>query len=277
MNPAGECSVVEVINAYRKFAQSYYCKNGQVTREFGCIKEALSLVRQLYGRTLANDFGPLALKAVRQKMIERGWSRSYINKAIGRVRRCFKWAVENELVSPGNVQALTAVARLRKGRTEAKELPPIVPVSESAVDATIPHLNPVVADMVRLQRLAGMRPTDVCNLRPCDVDRSGSVWVFRPESHKTEHHDRERVIFIGPKGQDELRPYLLRPAEAHCFSPAEGEAKRRASRHEQRRTPLSCGNRPGTNRSAAPKRAARDHYDTNSYRRAIHRAHRPSH
>ncbi len=43
-------------------------------------------------------------------------------------------------------------------------------------------------------------------------------------------------------------------------------------RHEQRRTPLSCGNRPGTNRKRRPKRRPGNRYDTNSYRRAIHRA-----
>jgi hypothetical protein len=57
-----DSTVVEIINAYRKFAETYYRKNGEVTREYGCIKEALKIVRELYGRTIANEFGPLALK-----------------------------------------------------------------------------------------------------------------------------------------------------------------------------------------------------------------------
>jgi len=44
------------------------------------------------------------------------------------------------------------------------------------------------------------------------------------------------------------------------------------SRHANRTTPLSCGNRPGTNRKRKPKRAAGEQYTTESYRRAIHRA-----
>ena len=44
--------------------------------------------------------GAFALKAVRQRMIVKGWSRSTINQSIGRIRRCFKWAVENEGVGP---------------------------------------------------------------------------------------------------------------------------------------------------------------------------------
>src|SRR6188508_959046 len=58
-------TVVEVLNAYRKFAEHYYRKDGRVTSEYAGIKEALKIVRELYGRTIANEFGPLALKAVR--------------------------------------------------------------------------------------------------------------------------------------------------------------------------------------------------------------------
>ena len=145
-------------------------------------------------------------------------------------------------------------------------------MADDVVDATLPHLSEVVADMIRFQRLTGCRPGEVCILRPCDVDTSGDVWIYRPESHKTEHHGRERVICIGPKGQDVLRPYLLREKESYCFVPAESERKRLALLHERRRTPLSCGNRPGTNRKRHPKKKPGLRYDTGSYRRAIHRA-----
>jgi hypothetical protein len=140
-----ESTVVEVINAYREFAERYYRKNGEVTRESGCIKEALKILRQLDGRTNANEFGPLALKAVRQRMIDNGWSRGYINKSIGRIRRCFKWAVENELVRPDMYHGLMAVSGLRKGRSEAREPDPVQPVDDATVQATLPHLTPVVA------------------------------------------------------------------------------------------------------------------------------------
>lgn len=269
---ATDTTVVEVVNAYRKYAEDYYRKNGVVTREYGCIKEALKLVCGLYGRTNANDFGPLALKAVRQKMLDNGWSRGYINKATGRIRRCFKWAVENELVRPDMYHGLMAVSGLRKGRSEAREPGPVLPVDDATVQATLPHLSEIVADMIRFQRLTGCRPGEVCILRPCDVDTSGDVWTYRPESHKTEHHGRERQIPIGPKAQVILRPYLLRAKESYCFSPSDSERKRREEAHAQRETPLKYGNRPGTNRKSKPKRLAGDRYTNDSYRRAVHRA-----
>jgi len=82
----------------------------------------------------------------------------------------------------------------------------------------------------------------------------------------------ERIIFIGPEGQDVLRSYLLRAADACCFSPAESEKYRLESRHAARKTPPSYGNRPGYNCTFRPKRRARNCYTNDSYNRAIQRA-----
>ncbi len=55
-----------------------------------------------------------------------------------------------------------------------------------------------------------MRPGEVCALRPVDIDRSGDVWEYKPLGHKTEHHDRSRMIYIGPQAQAVLTPFLFR-------------------------------------------------------------------
>jgi integrase len=205
-------------------------------------------------------------------MVDAGVSRGVVNHRMARIRRVFKWAVAEELVPPTVYQGLAAVEGLRKGRTAAREPEPIEPVKVEVINATLPHLPVVVADMVHFQKFTGCRPAEVCTIRPCDVDTSGDIWIYRPESHKTEHHGRDRTICIGPKAQDLLRPYLLRPADSFCFSPTDSERKRLSARHEARKTPLRYGNRPGTNRKRKPKRTAGDHYTTNTYRRAIHRA-----
>jgi hypothetical protein len=80
------------------------------------------------------------------------------------------------------------------------------------------------------------------------------------------------LIFIGPQGQSILLRYLARDSEAFCFRPCDSEAKRRATAHTKRKTPLSCGNMPGSNRRRVPKRTAGDRYNVDAYRRAIHRA-----
>ena len=173
----------------------------------------------------------------------------------------FRWAVAEDQLPSAAYDALAALSGLRKGKSAALEPAPILPVPDAVLEATLPHLPAVVADMVRFQRFTGCRPGEVCRLRPCDVDRNSEVWVYCPASHKTEHHGRERRIFIGPQAQAILLPYLLRDPEACCFSPAESERQRRARQREQRKTPLTQGNRPGTNLVAAPQLQPRLQYD----------------
>jgi len=167
---------------------------------------------------------------------------------------------------------LALVEGLKKGRCTAPDHAPVQPVPDEVVDETLKFLGPVVADMVRFQRLTGARPGEICLLRPMDVETSSEIWIYRPESHKTEHHGRERIVVVGPQAQDILRPYLLRQKSSHVFSPQDSERKRRAAEHEARKTPLGYGNRPGTNRRKSRTRTASDRYSPSSYRRAISRA-----
>ena len=265
-------SVAELALAYWQFAKSYYRKDGRPSGSMDRIRVAVRTLRTTYAQVPALEFGPLALQAIQRQLAEADRSRRYVNYLISTIKQVFRWGVSQELIPESVYRALTTVVGLRKGHTAARESKPIQPIADEMVDATLPDLPKVVADMVRFQRLAGCRPAEVCLVRPCDVDMTGEVWIYRPESHKTEHHGRERIICIGPKAQDVLRSYLLRPEECYCFSPKDSERKRLAGRHEKRKTPLSCGNRPGSNRKRRPKRRPRDRYDTNSYRRAIHRA-----
>ncbi|MCC7085496.1 MAG: site-specific integrase [Pirellulales bacterium] len=268
----GDLTLAELIKRYRGHVVVHYTKNGRQTSEQHSIALALRPVRELYGNGFVGEFGPLALKAVRQKMLDAGHARTTINRGVHRIRRMFRWGVENELVAPSVLQALEAVAALQKGKTEARETEPVAPVSDATVDATLPCLPSVVADMVCFQRLTGCRPAEVCLIRPYDVNVTGDVWTYVPAEHNTEHRGKRRTIFIGPRAQGILRPYLLRDKEVYCFQPADSERKRLAVRHEARRVPLKYGNRPGTNRKRKPKRAAGERYDVPSYRRAITRA-----
>jgi integrase len=267
-----ELCVTQLIVAYLKFAQGYYRKHGRITSEYTDLIHALRPVRRLYGRQPVREFGPLALQNVMQAFVTAGWARSTINRQVGRVKRMFRWGVSQELLPACISDALDKVDGLRKGRTTARETRPVLPVEHATVEATLAFLPDVVADMVRLQQLTGMRPAEVCLMRPIDIDRSRDVWAYRPESHKTEHRGRERVVFIGPQAQEIVLRYLARGPVTYCFRPCDSEAKRRAARHTARKTPLHHGNRPGSNRKATPQHAPGEQYDTNAYRSAIHRA-----
>ncbi len=265
-----QITIVELIAEFWKFAEGYYANpNGDATSELECYRAAFKPLVAVYGKTPARDFGPISLKAVRRKMIDLGWCRSYINRQVFRTKRVFKWGASEELIDASVFHRLETVESLKLGRTDAPEPDRIEPVEASVVEATLPHLTPTVRAMVEVQRLTGMRPGEVCRMRVADLDMTGSVWVYSPEHHKTAYRGRSRKIYIGPKAQDVMRPYLGRGLQGYIFSPEQAEQERREAMHKACETPLSCGNTPGSNRQRRPQRRPGERYGPDAYNRAI--------
>ena len=210
--------VNELLLAYWVFAETYYRKDGQPTKELACMREALRPVRRLFGHSLARDFGPLALKAVRKEMIESDLSRGVINHRCNRIRRVFKWAVSEQLIQVSTYEALRTVPGLRFGRTQARETEPVKPVPDEHVEALLKFVAPTVRAMIRIQRLTGMRPGEVVLMRECDIDRTGDVWIYEPLDHKNRWRGHRKVVPLGPKAQGILKPLLNRNPEAYLYS-----------------------------------------------------------
>lgn len=193
--------------------------------------------------------------------------RRTINQNAGRIKRMFRWGVENEMV-PGEVyHALCAVEGLKRGRSAAKESEGVKPVPEEHVEKVLPIVSAAVGAMIRVQLLTGMRPGEVVIMRGCDIDRTGRVWTYKPMRHKTEHFGEQRVVYLGPQAQKVLKPFLEGGREGFLFSAAEAEDARQAQR-----TLAGDTSRGSRGRTADRARRWRDHYDVDSYRRAITRA-----
>jgi integrase len=271
-SPQAPATVNEIILAFVKYAQGHYReRSGTVCSEVEAIKHACAVVRELYCRTPAASFGPKALKAVRARMVEKGWCRSYVNRQVNRVKRMFRWATAEEMIPASVIHGLTAVPAIRKGEPGIRESEPVKPVPAAHVEAALPHLTPTVRAMVELQRLTGMRPGEVVILRGCDLDATGKVWVYRPHYHKTEHRGQSREVYLGPRAQAVLKPWLRAELQAYLFSPAEAEEQRNAERSASRKTPrwASHMKRNAAKRKAKPKRPRGDHYTPESYGRSI--------
>jgi integrase len=268
-------TVEELAVAYLHHSERYYRKAGRPTSQIHQVRQALKGLCALYGELEASEFGPLRLKALQQHWVSRGHSRVYCNKLAAVVKQAFRWGVSEELVPAAVHHGLSSVGGLKKGRTDARETEPVLPVSESVVNETIKHLSPIVAGMVSLQRLTGMRPGEVCLLRPCDVSlQLDGTAVYIPAEHKTEHHGRERRVYLGPKALDVLRPFLERDPDSYCFDPRESVAWHRQKRREARQTPLFPSHVKSIEgkRRANPRRTARERFTAGSYRRAVERA-----
>ena len=265
--PGAEFEVIELCGAYWLHAEKYY---GSSPESLDRVKAAIRVLKLTHASTPIREFGPLALQAIQHDLAVKGRARSYVNHLVGAIKRVFRWGVTQEIVPVTVYQALATVPGLRKGRSEAVEPAPIEPVPDHVVDETLPELQPIVADMVMLQRLTGCRPGEVVLVRPVDVDRSAEVWEYRPKRHKSAYRGASRVIFIGPRAQNILRPYLLRPTGSYCFSPTETKDNLNALRREQCKSVMTPSQR-ARRRKRSPQRAPGECYTTNTYRQQIHR------
>lgn len=270
--PEAVVSLAEVLLAYLEHCQRKYASRRGFEKIIHRVKSAIRPARELYGLTPAVGFGPKALSVVRDKLIGEGLCRSTINDRVQIIKAAIAWAVAEELIPGGVWHAVSAVKNLRAGDSNAKEPTPDSPVNESFIDAVTPYLRPPVAAVVRLLLLTGARPDEICTMRTGDIDTSGRVWVYRPEKHKTDWKGKSREVFIGPAAQDVLRPWLRSNLAEHVFRPDEDDIIRRAALTEARKTPLSCGNKRGSNRKRRPRRKPRDRYAPDSIRRAVYRA-----
>lgn len=290
----------------RHVAGHYRLPDGTPTSEQRLIRQACRPLLRLYGHTRAGEFGPKALKAVREEMVARGcgkapreggppMARKVVNQHVRRITRLFEWAVSEELVPETVHRALLTVAPLEPGRSAARETDEVTPPPPGAVEAALPHAPPQVAAMVRVQVLTGARPGEVCRMRPQDLDRTGvevsrllrwpvttgRVWAYLPglerhgaalrQQHKTSHHGLSRVVPVGPRAQEVLAPFLEgRAPDAPVFSPAEALAWSLAGRRARRKSkvPPSQKDRSRPN----PRKKAGARFGVNAYARAINRA-----
>jgi integrase len=97
----------------------------------------------------------------------------------------------------------------------------VKPVPEEYVTAILPHVRPQVAAMIQLQLVTGMRSGEVSIMRGCDLNTVGKIWEYRPASHKTQHHGHDKVILLGPRAQNIVKPWLKPDLQAYLFSPRE--------------------------------------------------------
>jgi len=243
----GLASLDELILAYLTFARDYYGKSA----EFEHLKTVLKDVSDNYGAIPAKDFGPRSLQLIRDSWIRRGWARTNINHQVSRVRRFFRWCGSQELV-PGEIASrLTCLDALRAGKTTAKESPKVKPPAVADVIAVLPFLTPVVAAMVQTQYQCGMRPSDVCEMQGDQIDTRNEIWLYHVGKHKNSWRGQSLTKAIPVAISKLIAPYLERSNGSYLFTPSEAIAQ------------------AGRKMSKRGSKLIRDHYDADSYRKAV--------
>jgi integrase len=188
----------------------------------GKFSNLCQLLEDHHGDESVEEFGPRKLEGLRDVMLKVGIgekpkpnSRSYANEQTRRLIAIIRHGVSRELVRPERVVALESLPPLKRGQGHDNPKRTGVPVE--VIRATLPHLSPAVAAMVRIQLATAMRPSELFRMTPAMIDQSGDVWFYRPSKHKTEHHGKTKAVPILGDALDALRPFLDGDPGELCF------------------------------------------------------------
>lgn len=201
--PAPSSLTVESVAAlYLAHAQHRY--NGRWgTKEHAVIRNALAPLRAMYGDLHPSQLTSLHLRAVRQYFIdERKNCRSTVQAKMERIVKAWGWLNDLEWFN----WTMPTVGKIPYGHVIQRE--PIKPVAEHVYQATLERVVPIVGIMLKAIRMTAMRPGECCDLHSADIDMTVQPWCYRPALHKGKHLGRDRPIFIGPRLQLMIQPYL---------------------------------------------------------------------
>ena len=249
-------------------------------RDWSNAKTIIQIVIQSCPDMEVGKFTAMPYRAVQSHLVRlapnsasgRVWSRQYINRLMKILRSVFKWGISYDLVPPEVLAKIQSVPPVKEGEyPELKETEGREDVPNEAVLQTLAFLPPTVADMVRIQRGASMRPGEVCGLRVEDFDMSGELWHIVRKKHKTASAGVKR-FFAFNRAETEI---LRRRSEGkspgdYVFSPREAMAERWVAAGKTRKTKVQPSQRLRAKRRAAGKfDRFKDHYDSMSYKNAI--------
>lgn len=213
------CTIRELLSNHLTYAREYYAGN---RHEVSHLESISACIEATIDTSLpANEFSPKKLKAVRDMMIQGGWTlfngdpakpytRRYINCQVNRLRGIFKWGVSEELVAYDVYSALMCVAALDAGRTTAKEgKGKVSSAPTESVEAVKRVVSEMVRDMIDIQTLSGMRSGELCSIRLCDIKmEADDWWTYAPQKHKTAYKGKYRLCHFGPQCIRILRKYI---------------------------------------------------------------------
>lgn len=253
----------ELVDRWTAYAREYYRE-----RECASVTCGLRSFRALYGSRPMESLTHADMLKYRDAMLAEGLARATINKRLGYVKRMVTWGLDELIVSAQTKAELTQISNLKPGRSSAREPEPITAAPAEAVEAALKFMPPSLADMVRVHRLTGMRPAEMCALRWQDVARGEGVWIYRPEHHKNEWRRQPRVVVVGPRAQAILAAYDGNAP--FVFSPALAMRERYEEMRARRKTKVQPSQ---IDRSSADAiRHPGERWEVCAYARAVRRA-----
>lgn len=219
----------EMLDKWTAHAREYYSE-----KEASAVSGGLRKFRELFGKRPLESLTHADMLKFRDEMLKARLARTTINKRLGYVKRMAAWALDELLMSAQTKAELTQISNLKPGRSAARETVPVTAAPDDAIEKALAFMPPSLANMVRVHRLTGMRPAEMCSLNWRDVEKREKIWVYRPDHHKNEWRGQPRAIVIGPRAQKLLASYAGN--EPFVFSPALAMRERYEEMRARRKT-----------------------------------------
>lgn len=277
-------TVEQLCATYVLHAEKFYRDvDGNPTGEVTHAMIAFRMLRKLHSATHTDRMTIRDLLQVRQALVElreehehgrsapNGLSRRTVNDRMARIKRLFRWGVEQGVV-PGAVwHELSALKGLPKGRCGVHDNAAVEAVPWALVKASMKEMVPTVRAAVEVQWWSGMRPAEVLAMTRRQLDTSGREWLYRVAKHKTSWRGKERVVALGPKAQEVLRPRLSLGMDIPLFSARTAWEEFVTEKRSRRQTAETKQMRERDARRATAEPVA-EFFTVDEYRRAIERA-----
>lgn len=290
INPTQIITIGELLDKYFAYAEKTIkpVRSNKEHPDLRFIKRAKQFLEPYHSWPIS-DFGPDELHDVRDALVKyeyiRGkrkkrYTRRGVNDTIKWIRKIWKWGMGRQLITAEQVQGLEEVKSLRVGDTKAPDNHKRARVTEEDFWKVVNAVSSVVGDMLELIWYTAMRPYEVCDMRPFDILRDDpDCWLYIPGRdripvgrHKTTRFERVKVIPLTPKCQKVLKPRIKDfDSKEYVFSPREAMQEFLEKKSANRKTPLSCGNRPGSNRKKHPMVKPGEKYNHHALRTACKR------
>jgi len=230
----------------QEIEQNHCARGKRVTGVYYKTRQAINALEDYWDYPVAS-FGPRLLTEVQKKLAstprvtsrskdpnkqpkKKPRSRKGVNETIRNVLAFFAFCEQLEEIPPGKTAQLRIVGPLKKNTNL-----PVAPcgrksrVDDAVLAATLPHLPESVADMVRLARRLGCRPSEIRAMKLADIDRQPldqykGCWIWRPSQFKVDwlEDPLPRQIAIEPASQVILAPWVAqveRTPTVPVFSP----------------------------------------------------------
>lgn len=225
--PARAVALTELLETYEKYHPNTDTSDAYATKQ--AFRMLLEMFSDDEPKPDTSNFKVGYLVKFQNELIAKNYARSQVNRFFKLVKRVFVWGGASRfdhetwdklppIVSSTFVADLNTIKPIEIGK--CRDNAPRMEVAAEDVEAVFPFVSEIVTDILRIQLLTGMRPSEVCKMRACDIKRTKAEyaeysrlyddenWLYVLDSHKTEKHIGVKAIPLGIEEQKILTKYL---------------------------------------------------------------------